>query len=55
MTLIGKIEEYNDKESWMEHTERLGQYFAANEITDNGKKRAVRPAQCMWSEDVQTH
>ena len=41
MALIGKIEEYDEKDSWVEYTERLEQYFVANEITDNGKKRAV--------------
>ena len=41
MALIGKIEEYDEKDSWVEYTERLEQYFLANEITDNGKKRAV--------------
>ena len=46
MALIGKIEEYDDKESWMEYTERLEQYFAANEITDKGKKRAVLLSVC---------
>ena len=39
MGLISKIEEYNEKESWIECTERLEQYFSANEITDSGKKR----------------
>ena len=41
MALIGKIEEYNENDSWMEYTERLDHYFAANEITDNNKKRGV--------------
>ena len=40
MALIGKIEEYDEKDNWIEYTERLEQYFVANEITDNGKKRA---------------
>ena len=46
MALIGKIEEYDEKESWIEYTERLEQYFAANEITDCGKKRAVLLSVC---------
>ena len=33
MTLIGKMEEYDKKESWIEYTERLEQYFATNKIT----------------------
>ena len=48
MALIGKIEEYDKKESWTEYTERLEQYmyFAANEITDRDKKRAVLLSVC---------
>ena len=48
MALIGKIEEYYEKESWTEYTECLEQYmyFAANEITDRGKKRAVLLSVC---------
>jgi len=46
MALIGKIEEYNENDSWIEYTERLKQYFAANEITDNNKKRVVLPSVC---------
>ena len=46
MALIDKIEEYDEKESWIEYTERLEQYFAANAITDNGKKRAVLLSVC---------
>ena len=46
MALIGKIEEYNENDSWIEYTERLEQYFAANEITDNNKKRAVLLSVC---------
>ena len=46
MALIGKIEEYDEKESWIEYTECLEQYFAANEITDNDKKRAVLLSVC---------
>ncbi|XP_020609105.1 uncharacterized protein LOC110047679 [Orbicella faveolata] len=46
MALIGKIEEYHKKDSWIEYTERLEQYFAADEITDNNKKRAVLLSVC---------
>ena len=46
MALIGKIEEYDEKESWIEYTERLGQYFAVNEITDSAKKRAILLSVC---------
>ena len=34
------------KESWIEYTERLEQYFIGNKITDNGKKRAVLLSVC---------
>jgi len=53
MALIGKIAEYNENNSWIEYTERLEQYFAANEITDNNKKRAVLLS--VWSKNLQTH
>jgi len=46
MALIGKIEEYDEKESWIEYTKRLELYFVANEIKDNGKKRAVLLSVC---------
>ena len=46
MALIGKIEEYDEKDTWVEYMECLEQYFVANEITDNGKKRAVLLSVC---------
>ena len=46
MALIGKIEEYNENDSWIEYTEQSEHYFAANEITDNNKKRAVLLSAC---------
>ena len=46
MALIVKIEEYDEKESWIEYTKCLEQYFAANEITGSGKKRAVLLSVC---------
>lgn len=46
MALIGKIEEYNEKDSFIEETERLEQYFAGSEITDNNEKRAVLICVC---------
>ena len=46
MALIGKIEEYNENDSWIEHTKRLEHYFARNEITDNNKRRAVLLSAC---------
>ena len=46
MASIGKIEEFNKNDSWVEYTERVEQYFAANEITDNHKKRAILLSVC---------
>jgi len=46
MALIGKMEEYNENDSWIEYTERLEYYFAASEIRDNNKKRAVLLGVC---------
>ena len=46
MALIGKIEEYDEKESWIDYTERLEKYFAANKITDSGEKQAVLLSVC---------
>ena len=55
MALIGKIEEYNENDSWIEYTERPEHYFAVNEITDKKKKkkRAVLLSTCAWSENLQ--
>ena len=53
MALIDKIEEYDEKESWIEYTECLEQYFAANKITDSGKKRVVLLSVC--GAKTQTH
>ena len=46
MALIGKIEEYNENDNWIEYTERLEHYFTANDITDNSKKQAVLLSAC---------
>ena len=43
-----------NKKTWIEYTQRLQQYFAANEVKGNGKKRAVLLSVC-GVEDVQTH
>lgn len=41
MALIGKVKEFHENGNWIEYVERLEHYLSANEITDNGKKRAV--------------
>ena len=46
VALIGKIEEYNENDSWMEYNKRLEHCFVANEIADNNKKRAVVLSAC---------
>ena len=46
MALIGKVEEFQENDNWIEYAERLEHYFTANEITDNGKKRAVLLSSC---------
>ena len=46
MALIGKIEEYNESDSWIKYTKLFEHYFVANEITDNNKKPAVLLSAC---------
>ena len=46
MALIGKVEEFQENDNWIEYTERLEHYFTANEITDAGKKQAVLLSLC---------
>ena len=42
MAQHGKLGEFeNGKEDWKSYTERLAQYFKANDITDASKQRAV--------------
>ena len=43
MATYGTIGEFNatGTESWPRYVDRLGQYFEANEITDDGRKRAI--------------
>ena len=42
MAVYGKINEYEPtNEDWSQYAERLGHYFAANEIESGEKKRAV--------------
>ena len=46
MTLIGKVEEFQENDNWIEYTERQEHYFTANRITDVEKKRAVLLSSC---------
>ena len=46
MALIGKVEEFQENDNWIGYTEQLEYYFTANEITDNGKNRAVLLSSC---------
>ena len=46
MALIGKVEEFQENDNWIEYTERLDQYFSANEINYSGKNRAVLLSSC---------
>ena len=40
--LIGKIDEFNGtKEDWTQYVERVDHFFAANEITDDSKKKSA--------------
>ena len=42
MPLLGKVSEFDqEKDTWVSYEERLDQYFIANDIDDNDKKRAV--------------
>ena len=42
MGSFGRIEEFNnEEESFSSYSERMAQYFIANDITDDGKKRAI--------------
>ena len=43
----GSVGEFDSsKETWPSYTERLEQYFIANDLTDEGKKKAVFLSNC---------
>ena len=46
MALIGKVQKFQENDSWIEYAERLEHFFTADEITDKGKKRAVLLSSC---------
>lgn len=42
MSSFGQVNEYNENvESWTQYSERIAQYFLANDIADETKKRAI--------------
>ena len=41
MSLLGTIGPFDTSKSWDEYSERLAQFFVANDVTDAGKKRAI--------------
>ena len=47
MAKHGSVGEYKpEAEDWTAYTERVGHYFTANDITDDGKKRAIFLSVC---------
>ena len=47
MAIHGSVSSFNsNKESWTTYVERLDQYFIANEVIDDGKKRAILLSAC---------
>ena len=40
------LENLTRLESWASYNKRLGQYFAANDVEDAGKKRAILLSSC---------
>lgn len=47
MATYGNVGEFKEsEESWTQYAERLEQYFAANEIKDAKKQRAILPSVC---------
>ncbi|XP_058872250.1 uncharacterized protein K02A2.6-like [Acipenser ruthenus] len=46
MATFGSIGEFDESTDWTEYVERLGHYFAANDITDGGKQRSIFLSVC---------
>ena len=41
MATFGSIKEYEQSEDWTQYQERLENYFDANDITEEGKKKSI--------------
>ena len=41
MATHGHLSEYTSAEDWASYTERMDQYFLANDVTGGAKKRAI--------------
>ena len=46
MATFGKINYFSEEEDWGQYTERLDNYFGANDVTDGKKKRAILLSVC---------
>jgi len=46
MATYGRISEYDESQCKIQYEERLNCYFEANDITDDGKQRAVLLSVC---------
>lgn len=47
MPTYGKLEEFDEnKETWTQYTERLGHYFAANDVAEEDRQRAILLSVC---------
>ena len=47
MATHGSIEEFNpDRETWTAYTERLGEYFLANDVKSAEKQRVILLSMC---------
>ena len=46
MTTFGAIGEYKEGEEWIRYVERMEQYFRANDIKEEKKKKAILPSVC---------
>ena len=41
MATYGRIDEYDEIEEWTQYVERMNNFFEANEIDDEDKKRSI--------------